>query len=698
MKTMTRILRGVLLLLLPLAFTSCEWTKDEVADNPVTPKQETPTPPTYASDAERPLTIEAAVDGVNVTFMFKEGAKPKYKKVKYSLDGGATWNALKSVNQTILLEKAGDIVMFRGNNKTYNGDAWFDIQLANSQARSNTRATVAELIQYATLYGNISSLIKDEDFKGAGELIAANAGAFASMFKGAHIDAQSADGTKKLVLPVIGVEVVPEAFKEMFAGSTIQNAPKVIVETIGKETLTKMFNNCPELKTIAIELGFLADNVTPEKGMGDMLGGDTGKKTEGGVHLVFNPFNNKDSEQSGASKAAVTLEEVPIASNVSKEVMGNVNLVIGNGNDDLSTVVDDGVVLIIFVSELKLDKHELELTEKETATLKASIEPENASDKRVFWYSKDEKYVTVDQEGVVTAVAATTECKDDIYVYAKHGETYKDSCKVTVKETFVPVESISLDQTKLELETEGTATLNAKVGPDNASEKTVTWSSSDSTVVKVKDGELTALKAGKATITAKAGEKTATCEVTVKDPVIAVSSITLDQAKLDLETGSTATLKASVGPENATVKTVTWSTSDEKIATVKDGVVTAVAAGKATITATAGSKSATCEVTVKDPVIPVTSVTLSKTELTLEIDDAVTLKATVGPDNATDKTVTWSSSDSKIASVTNGKVTAVAVGTATITAKAGEKSDTCKVKVIDPNSATIDVTYGEEDL
>ena len=93
----------------------------------------------------------------------------------------------------------------------------------------------------------------------------------------------------------------------------------------------------------------------------------------------------------------------------------------------------------------------------------------------------------------------------------------------------------------------------------------------------------------------------------------------------------------------------------------------------------------------------VTGVKLNKTELTLEIDASETLTATVSPEDASDPTVTWKTSDDKIVTVVNGKVTAVKVGTATITATAGEKSATCEVTVIDSNSATMDITYGEQD-
>ena len=116
------------------------------------------------------------------------------------------------------------------------------------------------------------------------------------------------------------------------------------------------------------------------------------------------------------------------------------------------------------------------------------------------------------------------------------------------------------------------------------------------------------------------------------------------------------------------------------MATVSDGVVTAKKVGSATITAKAGDKTATCTVTVV--ATPVTSVTLNKTTASLKAGETVTLTATVKPDDATDRTVTWSTSDASVATVSDGVVTAKKVGSATITAKAGDKTATCTVTVV----------------
>ena len=177
-------------------------------------------------------------------------------------------------------------------------------------------------------------------------------------------------------------------------------------------------------------------------------------------------------------------------------------------------------------------------------------------------------------------------------------------------------------------------------------------------------------------------------EPDTEDP-IAVEGITLDKTTATVEEGATVTLTATVTPENATDKTVTWSTSNEAIATVSGGVVTGVKAGEVTITAKAGDKSATCTVTVtaattEPEVVPVTGVTLNQTTVTLDIDQSITLTATVAPENATNKAVTWASDKTDVATVdANGKVTAVAAGTAniTVTTQDGGKTATCVVTV-----------------
>ena len=334
------------------------------------------------------------------------------------------------------------------------------------------------------------------------------------------------------------------------------------------------------------------------------------------------------------------------------------------------------------VTEIKLDKEKLTLQVGGSEQLTATISPANATDKTVVWSISDTSIATVSEDGLVEGVKPGTAT-----ITAKAGEK-SATCAVTVVAT--PVTSVTLDKTTASLKVGETVTLTATVKPDDATDKTVTWSTSDSGVATISNGVVTAVKVGTATITAQAGDKSATCSITVVETP--VTSVTLDKTSASLKAGETVTLTATVKPDNATNKTVTWSTSNSGVATVSNGMVTAVKVGTATITAKAGDKSATCSITVVET--PVTSVTLNKTSASLKAGETVTLTATVKPDNATDKTVTWSTSDSGVATVSNGVVTAVKVGTATITAKAGEKTATCSITVVETpvTSVTLDIT------
>ena len=217
--------------------------------------------------------------------------------------------------------------------------------------------------------------------------------------------------------------------------------------------------------------------------------------------------------------------------------------------------------------------------------------------------------------------------------------------------------------------------------PADASNKNVTWASDNEAVATVAGGVVTLLTEGTATITvtAKDGGASDTCDVIVRVPV---TDVALDKDSLTLVDGESGTLTALVSPDDATYPEVFWSSSNEKVATVdQTGKVTAVFPGTATITARAEDVSDTCEVTVEKK--PVSCVALSSHEETMIHHSTKMLTATVSPDDATYPEVTWSSDNETVATVDQtGKITAVGVGTATITATADGISDTCAVTVV----------------
>lgn len=232
---------------------------------------------------------------------------------------------------------------------------------------------------------------------------------------------------------------------------------------------------------------------------------------------------------------------------------------------------------------------------------------------------------------------------------------------------------------------EETFQLAATVLPENTFDKTVIWSSSNEEVVTVSNaGLVEAVGVGTATITASCGDATATCEVIVKP---APSSIKLNYNSFTLGEGENFQLEATVLPEDAIDKTVTWSTSNYNVATVSvTGLVKANKAGTTTITARCGKVTATCKVTVEAVAREIElneySITLCDRSYYSSRDNEFQLEATVLPEDAYDKTVTWSSNNNNVAIVSEtGFVEGVEAGTATITAKCGKVSSACRVTV-----------------
>jgi uncharacterized protein YjdB len=279
----------------------------------------------------------------------------------------------------------------------------------------------------------------------------------------------------------------------------------------------------------------------------------------------------------------------------------------------------------------------------------------------------------------------------------------------TEEPTPIAVTAVTLDSTSMTLIEGESQKLTASVSPYNAENKEVIWTSSNSTVASVKDGLVTASKAGTATITVKTddGGKTATCEVTVAAKVYPVESVSLDKTSYEITEGDEFSLTATVMPDNATNKNISWSSSNTSIAVVNDGNVTALKPGNATITVKSedGGKTATCEVSVVERIYAVESVALDVTTAEIIVGDELMLVATVYPDNATNKGVTWSSSDEKILTVSDGKVTTLNVGVAVVTVKTidGEKTANCEINVLpravesvglDPSN--IELRIGEE--
>lgn len=358
------------------------------------------------------------------------------------------------------------------------------------------------------------------------------------------------------------------------------------------------------------------------------------------------------------------------------------------------------------VKKIQISKNVLAVQKGKTVNIKATVKPKNASNKKLKYKTSNKKIATVNSKGKVKGIKNGTVT---ITVTAADGSKKKATCKVGVYTAKIKKATVS--PSKKTLNVGQTVTLKTKIkSPSKGAVNLFTWTSSNKKVASVDaNGKVKALKAGTATITGTAADgskKKVTCKITVKQPV---KKVTITPSSAQVTEGQKVTLKVNVSPANASNKKVTWKSNNTSIATVDgNGVVTGKKAGNATITATAADgsgKSASATVNVKakpvdpkpeNPVIRVSGITLDKSSVEVKANTpAFTLKATVTPANATNKTVTWKTSNASVADVHAGTVTVKTEGTATITATAGGKTASCLVKVIGKTVA-FDTTQSTE--
>jgi uncharacterized protein YjdB len=353
------------------------------------------------------------------------------------------------------------------------------------------------------------------------------------------------------------------------------------------------------------------------------------------------------------------------------------------------------------VQQITINTPSVVLNIDETQTLDYLVLPVEAANQKLTWSSSDDAIVTVNQNGRVTAAGIGTAT---ITVRAPNGKLA--TCTVTVEEeqtpTVVEVTEITLDKPTLTLVIDTYATLNPTVKPANATDKTVTWESDRTQVATVDNqGSVTAVTLGEARITARSGAFTATCEVTVTPESILATEIKLDKKILSLFEGGEIPDEAflsvtTLTPENTT-DIITWSSLNVQITTVegahKEGKVTAVGLGTTDVVVKAGDATDTCRVTVLPVTEMVTSITLNKAAQTLTEGDDFDLTATIITADGSEEMAMWTSSDPTVATVPErGNVVTVntlKVGETTITARAGNKTATCKVTV---RALYIDVT------
>lgn len=323
------------------------------------------------------------------------------------------------------------------------------------------------------------------------------------------------------------------------------------------------------------------------------------------------------------------------------------------------------VKVYIKTTGVKLNKSAVTLYVGQFGKLVPTVSPSNASNKNVTWRSQNTSVAIVSRNGTLKGVKPGT-----TYVTCTtNNGGFVAKCKITVVKA-VKSTSVKLNKTAITINDGASAQLAATVAPSNTSNKAVTWTSSNTKVVKVySNGKIYGVAPGKATITCKTQDtgKIAKCTVTVK--AVVPTSVKLNKTSVNINNNKTLQLTATVYPSNATNKAVRWSSSNSSVVYVNsNGVIKGLKPGKSaviTCTTVSGQKVAKC--TVKVNPIKVTKVTLNRTSVTVAPGKTITIVPTVYPSNATNKSVQWTSNNTKVATVNSkGVVTGKSNGKAII--------------------------------
>ena len=420
------------------------------------------------------------------------------------------------------------------------------------------------------------------------------------------------------------------------------------------------------------------------------------------VKLSYEVFpasaSNKKVRWYSGNERVATVDENGVVTGVGS---GTASIICETVDGKFTSRCEVKVLQKIEVSKIELSKYKTTIRLGKSDLISASVIPADATFRDVVYKSSNTKIATVDEYGNVNAISPGTAT---ITVTAKDNSFATARCTVNV---VVDVTSIRLNRSTATIYAGKSLTLVPTVYPLNATNKKVNWISDNDNIASVdRNGTVLGKRAGTTTITciSEDGGFVATCIVTVKK-IVKSTSVSLNRLSCTVYVGRTKALVATVEPEDTTDKSLIWRSSNKKVATVDSkGVVKAVGKGTATITCTTRDtgKKAVCEVTVKN--VKVQSIKLSKQSAALTVKQSLQLSCLFTPADTTIKTVTWTSSNPKVAKVdSKGKVTAVAPGKATITCKTQyrNKTATCvvtvslqKIKKVSFKSDNVEVVLG----
>lgn len=364
-------------------------------------------------------------------------------------------------------------------------------------------------------------------------------------------------------------------------------------------------------------------------------------------NIVWTSSNQKVATVSGGKVTGITYGKTVITASIN-----------GNSASCIVTVSADYVSL----NSISLSTSTMNVLVGDTETLNVSFYPSNATNKSVVWTSSNNSIASVSGGKVIgkkVGVAIVTASVSDKSV----------TCVINVVDK-VSLNNISISKSSLSMKEGESQKLSVNYYPNNATNKKVSFSSSNTKVVVVdNNGNVTAKGVGSAMITVVSNDGGHVDQCSVKVEAISknVVSISLDKNDLELKVGEEGTVKYIINPSYAENKNVTWESSNKKIATVKDGVITAVLPGETEIKVITedGDKEAICK--VKVVALPVESISFKDKELTVFIGSETELEIISIPDGSILENPIWTSSDEKVATVSDGVVLAKSIGSTSVT-------------------------------
>lgn len=370
---------------------------------------------------------------------------------------------------------------------------------------------------------------------------------------------------------------------------------------------------------------------------------------------------------------------------------------------------------IVPIKDITVSQDNVKLSPGESFSIVATVLPSNATSKDVIWKSSNPKVVDVSNDGSINVISYSEE-DVVITVSSRDGKVYKEILVDVLEPKYVNISSIKFDAESVSLNYGQVYTLSPIIYPDNASDKNLIWSSSDPELVSVSDSGVVSVianKDGEAIISASSKDNSVKSSIKIQtvhtDIKVSVSDIKFDKTEVVLKYGSSLTLKPIISPSNATNKSVKWTSSDTNLVVVdSSGKIKAKSNknGEAIITAVSvdGSKTAQVKVNVKyvDQVVKVKSVKINNPSqnilyLNKKGNNTITMTATVSPSDADNKSVSWSSSNTSVASIdSNGKVTPKSLGSTKITVKTKDGGYTASytIKVMQKNVIVISASSG----